>query len=132
MSDWATRRVSYLRGRKECTLITGRNLAEIKLRAIRTKVWFKALFRIERAIVDLTIRCVEKVQSSTLRNALTSILLKIYGALSEVFLVKAQRLGTQLAWELSIIAQKWGNKAAPDWVKDKNFIMYLGASSLYL
>lgn len=49
------------------------DLVRIKSRALRTRVWFKALSRGERAIVDLAIRCVEKVRSSILAGAISNI-----------------------------------------------------------
>jgi hypothetical protein len=51
-------------------------------------------------------------------------------ALEKLFLSEAEKIGRQLAQNLSIIAQKWGNKTASNWKQDRNFIIYLGVNSL--
>ena len=43
-------------------------LAKLKTIAVRRNLWFKALSTVERAIVDLTIRVVERVRSSVLKG----------------------------------------------------------------
>ena len=105
-------------------------LNNIKSQALRAKILFRTLSRVERAILNLTIRCVEEVRSPTLENALSSIVSKIMEALENRFLVKAEKIGRQIAEKLGNTAQKWGNKTASNWKKDKNFIIYLGVDSL--
>lgn len=97
---------------------------------MRAKILFKALSRMERAILNLTIKCVEQVRSPTLQNALSSIISKIKEALENRFLNKAEKIGRQIAEKLGNTAQKWGNEKASNWKKDKNFIIYLGVDSL--
>lgn len=105
-------------------------LSNIKVQALRAKILFKALSRMERAILNLTIRCVEQVRSPTLQNALSNIISKIMEALENRFLIKAEKIGREKAEKLGNQAQKWGNKTASNWKKDKTFIMYLGVDSL--
>jgi hypothetical protein len=116
--------------RTDYPLTNRQYLNNIKTQALRAKVLFKTLSRVERAILNLTIRCVEKVRSPTLENALSTIISKITEALENRFLVKAERIGREKAEKLGDAAQKWGNKTASNWKTDKNFIIYLGVDSL--
>jgi hypothetical protein len=46
------------------------------------------------------------------------------------FLYTAEKVGRQLAQNLSTLAQKWGNKAASNWKNDQDFIIYLGINKV--
>ncbi len=103
---------------------------KVKSRAVRNGIWFKVLSRAERAIVDLTMRCVEKVRSPILAKAITKILTKILKTLGKTFLDKAKEIGRDLAQSLSKVAERWGNREAPNWKNDKEFIRFLGVTAL--
>jgi len=103
---------------------------KVRSKAVRSGLWYEALSRAERAILDLTIKCVEKVRSPILTKAITRILGKIMKTLEKSFLEKAQEIGSDLAQRLSKVAEKWGNKNAPNWKNDKKFINFLGATAL--
>jgi len=111
-------------------LTTRQDLAKIKSRAMRTKVWFRALSRVERAILNLTIRCVERVQSRVLAGTISVIINKILQSLEEAFLQRAERIGRSIAETLCEICEKWGNKASLSWRRDKSFITFLGVTAL--
>jgi len=49
-------------------LISRRDLVWTKRKAIRGRVWFRVLERVERAMVDLAIRCVDSVRSVRLEE----------------------------------------------------------------
>jgi len=104
---------------------------KIKSKALRTRVWFRVLSKVERAIIDLTIKCVEKIRSPTLESALSGIVCKILWTLENRFLVKVELVGRQLAENLSDVAQRWGNKNS-HWKHDQNFITYLGVCCINL
>jgi len=110
-------------------LLTSQGLTKIKFKAVRKGVWYEALSRTERAIVDLTIKCVENVKSPTLTKTITKILNKVTQTL-QCFLDKAQQVGSDLALRLSMVAEKWGNKTAQKWKHDKKFIKFLGVTAL--
>ncbi len=46
----------------------------LKTRALRRRVWYRTLDRIERGLVDLTIRWVDKVRNRTMARVLLWIL----------------------------------------------------------
>ena len=111
-------------------MLTRQGLMKVKSKAVRNGIWFRVLSRAERAIVDLTMRCVEKVRSPILAKAITKILGKILKTLGKTFLEKAKEIGRDLAQRLSKVAEKWGNKKAPNWKNDKEFIKFLGVAAL--
>lgn len=103
---------------------------KIRSKALRNRVWYKTLSKAERAIVDLTIRCVEKVRSPILTKTISRILRRIMNTLSEGFLDKASKVGRNIAKRLCTIGEAWGNKNAPKWRRDEGFFKFLGVTAL--
>ena len=101
---------------------------KIKAKALRRRVWFRALSRVERCIVDLTIRCVEKVRSPFLARTILNIINKILKTLESGFLQKVNKVGSAIAEKVSRIALGWGNVSASSWKHDSDFIRFLGVS----
>jgi benzoyl-CoA reductase/2-hydroxyglutaryl-CoA dehydratase subunit BcrC/BadD/HgdB len=110
--------------------LTNHLLLKIKRKAIRLKAWYK-LNNIERAIIDLTIKCVNKVKSIKLKNIILKILNKIKEAIENDFLNKIYENGLKEIIKIIKIAYSWGNKNSLEWIKDKNFIFYLGIKNIY-
>jgi hypothetical protein len=106
-------------------------LARVKLKALRCRVWFKALSRDERNLMELVIKVTERVRSFLLAKLLSQIVKKLLEAMGGVQAVigeVAYRMktdGLRLAHKLSQIAQGWGNKSAAKWPKDPCFVRYL-------
>lgn len=100
-------------------------LASIKQRAMRKGVWFRVLGKVERAIIDLTIKCVQKVRSSKLTKIVATIVNKLTDASKSRLKKLMDEVGRSLAQKLIQIAQKWGNKSAVQWAGDYGFIQYL-------
>jgi hypothetical protein len=106
-------------------------LAKLKTLAIRRGLWFKVLNALERVVVDLTIKVVERVRSSTLRSVLKSIASKVMEVLkARAFKERAVAIGRVLLERLVRIAEKLGCKGAGEWAEDPGFVMYLGVSWL--
>jgi len=106
-------------------------LAKLKTIAVRRGLWFKVLSAVERAVVDLTLKVVERVRSSVLKEVLKSIASKVVEALkSRSFKERAMAIGRALAERLVRIAERLGNKSAREWAEDPSFVMYLGVSWL--
>jgi len=110
--------------------LTNHLLLKIKRKAIRLKAWYK-LNNIERAIIDLTIKCVDKIKSIKLKNIILKILNKIKEAIENDFLNKIYENGLKEIIKIIKIAYSWGNKNSLEWIKDKNFIFYLGIKNIY-
>ena len=106
-------------------------LVRLKTVAVRKGLWFKVLDVVERAVIDLTIRVVERVRSSRLKEILRSIASKVLGALkAKSFKERALAVGLVLAERVVRVAEKLGCKRAREWARDPGFVMYLGASWL--
>jgi len=103
---------------------------KVKTRAMRQRVWFKTLSRVERAIIDLTIKCVEKVRSKILSRIVSKIVSRILEFLEESFLTRAERVGRKIAERLCVICEKWENKVYSTWKCDDGFIKFLGVNAL--
>ena len=100
-------------------------LIKLRLRAVRAGVWFKALPRIDRALVDLTIKVASSIRSTTLAENLLAITKKLEGLLESSLLRAFRGVAYTLAQKLSLVAQKWGNPSAKNWGSDASFIRFL-------
>jgi hypothetical protein len=100
-------------------------LVRLRLRAVRAGVWFRALPRIDRVLVDLTIRVAGSVRSVTLARNILAVTRKLEGLLESRLLRAFRQVGVQLAKKLSTVAQKWGNLSAKNWASDVSFVNFL-------
>ena len=100
-------------------------LAKLKAKALRHGIWFKVLTMAERALIDVTVRVVEKVQSFLLTRLLTLLVKKLLDAMEGEVARTIRTMGNSLAERLAEVAIAWGNKSAIHWSKDKSFIRYL-------
>jgi hypothetical protein len=100
-------------------------LAEAKKAAFRRGVWFRALNRIERGIVDLTMRYVDNIKSAKLAKVLTAIIEKLQQATESMADRLVRNIGIPLAQKISGIAVSWGNHAAAKWAQDRSFARFL-------
>jgi hypothetical protein len=105
-------------------------LVKMKLRAIRAGVWFRALPRIDRALIDLTIKVAHNIRSTTLAISIISVARKLEDLFESKLTRTIRDIGLSLTSKLSLIAQKWGNKAAKTWASDLNFARYLAVMNL--
>ena len=100
-------------------------LAKIRLVAVRRGVWFRVLNRVERGVIDLTLRVTRRIRSRILARVVYSIVKKLLEALESKVIQQMRQIGVPLAEKISLIAQKWGNKIACGWAGDVGFIQYL-------
>ena len=110
--------------------MTKQGLMKVKSRALRNRTWYKTLSRMERGIIDLTIKCVEKIRSHVLAKMVSMIVSKILRTLKEDFMAEAEKVGREIAEKLSVIAQDWGNRACFLWKCDNGFVKFLGVNAL--
>ena len=103
-------------------------LVRLRVKARRRGVWFRMLSRVERGLIDLTIKVVEKVRSFLLARSLISVVEKLLEAMESEVARLMRTVGRQLARKLSEIAQGWGNKAARLWASDLSFVQYLAVT----
>src|SRR5947209_19081727 len=100
--------------------LTGRTLAGLKTRALRKRVWYRVLDRIERDLLDVTIRWVDNVRSGRLTEMLLRILVKLARAM-EHGMARVPVVGREMALRASVLAVRWGNGQAYEWRFDRRF-----------
>jgi len=105
-------------------------LMKLKLKAMRSGVWFRALPRIDRVLVDLTIRVAGTVRSFILAKNILTVVRKLESIMESRFQRAVKEVGFPIALRLGLIAQKWGNESAGKWASDEVFARYLAALSL--
>jgi hypothetical protein len=64
-------------GNARGVLLSAAKLAKAKQFALRRRVWFRALSRVERGVLDLTVKYVNDVKSALLAKVLTAMLEKL-------------------------------------------------------
>lgn len=115
----------------EAPMFMGREqLLKLKLKAMRAGVWFRALPRIDRVLIDLTIKVAQSVRSPLLANCVLSVTRKLEELFESKFARAVREIGFSLSCRLSLLAQKWGNKSAKTWVSDVGFARYLAVMKL--
>jgi hypothetical protein len=102
-----------------------KQLVKLRLKAIRAGVWFRALRRIDRALIDLTIKVASTVRSITLARSILAIVRKLEGIMESGFSRALREVGFQRAQKLSLLAQKWGNTSAKSWASNLSFVHFL-------
>lgn len=110
--------------------LSTRKLSALKHLALRQRVWFRCLSRIERGIIDLTVQCVDSIRSSKLAKVVTAIVQKLDAAMEGMVDQLVRTVGLPLAQKISMIAEKLGNFSAKSWATDKLFARYLAVMSL--
>ena len=105
-------------------------LLKLKLKAMRSGVWFRVLPRIDRVLVDLTIKVAGTVRSFTLAKNILTVVRKLESIMESKFLRAVKEIGFPTARRLCLMAQKWGNVNAKEWRYDVGFAKYLAAMSL--
>ena len=100
-------------------------LLDIRRKALRRKVWYSALDRVERGILSLTSQIVDRVESKVLGVMLVKILAKLRDAMKSDFVRLVESYGVWTAKKLSVQASEWGNIFADAWSYDLGFARYL-------
>ena len=100
-------------------------LIKLRQKAMRAGVWFRALPRIDRALVDLTITVAENIRSSHLAKSIFAVVGKLEGLLESRVLKSIRLIGRPLAEKISLTAQKLGYISAKNWATDDSFAVFL-------
>jgi len=105
-------------------MFTSKFLLSLKRKALRKGIWFKTLDNLERNIINLTAKLVDRVESAVLGVIIVKILYKLLEPLKSSFMRRIG-LGMKKASEIVAQSQAWGNEKAESWAKDDSFIRYL-------
>jgi len=106
------------------------HLFSIRNKALRKGVWYSTLDRVERGIVSLTARLIDRVESEILGVELVKILAKLVKALKSGFVRHMETFGLGRVFELSRFATEWGNSVAKGWAFDTGFVGYVSMMDL--
>ena len=102
-------------------------LAEAKKLALRRRVWFRVLDRVECGLIDLTVKCVVCIKSGALAKLVTAIMGKLQSAMENTVERLVRTIGVSLAGKISRVAVGWGNVSAKRWASDLSFASFLVA-----
>jgi ribosome maturation protein Sdo1 len=102
-----------------------KQLVNMKTKAMRSGAWFKTLQRIDRALLDLTIRVVDNIRSAKLAKSIYALTRKLEDAIKNGFSSRLRTIGLPLAQQISFAAQKLGNISAGEWASDSSFVIFL-------
>lgn len=105
-------------------------LASLRRDALRRRVWFHVLSKVERSVVNLTVRYVDQIRSFKLSLAIGRVVCKLFEAFKGRFLRRVERVGCGLAEKISKIAVGWGYVEASSWAHDSSFIRFLGINTV--
>jgi hypothetical protein len=100
-------------------------LTQTKKHALRRGIWFKALNRIERGIIDLTVKYVDNIKSAKLAKVLTAIFVKLQTTTESMIDRLVRTIGLTLTQKISNIAVSWGYHSATLWANDSAFARFL-------
>ena len=104
--------------KKTSSFLNKKQLVKLRMKALRAGVWFRALPRIDRVLVDLTIKVASSVRSTTLAKNILVVTRKLEGLLESSLSRAFRSVALQLARKLSLVAQKWGSLYAKKWDSD--------------
>ena len=107
------------------SLPTKTQLVKLRSKALRAGVWFRALPRIDRVLVDLTIRVARSIRGATLAKNILAVIKKLEGLVENGVLRAFRGVASTQAQKLSIVAQKWGYNSAKSWASEVSFITFL-------
>ena len=112
------------KGEKGCFSSVG-DLSQARKLALRRGVWFRALNRVERGIIDLTLQYVDSIKSTKLAQVVRAIIDKLEFAVESVVDRLVRTVGLPLARKISDIAVGLGNHLASLWAVDLGFARFL-------
>ena len=111
-------------------MLTRGFLLKIRRRAIRKRVYYRALDRLERGILDLSSRLLDSAQSVVLLQQLFEIVMKLEEALKGRFQRHVESFGVRRVAQIIMQAVKFGYRDAVRWLRDPGFMEYLTVMDL--
>ena len=100
-------------------------LSELRLKAVRRRVLFHALDEVERGILYLCTRVVDKVSSPVLGVQIAVIVSKLVEAFKGEFTRHVESYGCKRVVQVVGQATAMGCEAAYKWLSDAGFVRYL-------
>jgi hypothetical protein len=110
------------------SFINKTQLLKIKKKAMRAGVWYRALPRIDRVLIDLTIKVANNIRSATLARCIRMVIRRLEKKLGFSLSQALRMIGLPLAHKIGLVAEKWGNGSAKTWVLDSSFLRFLAVT----
>jgi hypothetical protein len=105
-------------------LYTSSFLRGLRRKALRRRLWFKALDTLERGFYNLTCEVVDRVESLVVYREILDVVVKLRNALKGEFVRLVESVGVAKAWRVAGYAIEWGNNRASRWNKESCFARY--------
>ena len=112
------------------SIITPDYLKSVRLTALRKRTWFKALDKLERGIVNLTIKFVENLKSQVLAGHIVKILVKLRDVAKCAFTRHVESYGYMKLRETVEQALGLGYDAT-GWIRDLGFAEWFALNNYY-
>ena len=106
-------------------------LHNVRRNALRKGLWFRALDRMERGILELTYSRFDEVRSLGLARVIVNILVKLKEASKSPFIKHVEAFGIKKVQYLVEQALKLRCKEAINWRNDRGFIQYIALIDFY-
>ena len=102
--------------------VSVRNLMALKKKALRRGLWYKVINRLDRVLVDLTLKVSKSINSNILIKGLLVVAQKLENAFESKLERATRSIGFPLAQKLSLLAQT-GLQKAENWATDKALLL---------
>lgn len=112
------------------TAFSNSDIASAKRFALRRRIWYRVLSRIERGVLDLTMKYVDCIRSAKLASLVSAIIGKLEVAAESVVDRLVRSVGFSMAQRISDLAVNWGYSVAACWASDVVFARYLAVAHL--
>ena len=99
-------------------------LRGLRRKAVRRRIWFKALDGEDRSFYNLVVSVVDRVESEKLSRGILGIVLTLRDALKGEFARLVESFGVRRAWEAAESAVQWGYEAAWAWRRDEGLARF--------
>jgi hypothetical protein len=106
-------------------------LRRVRREALKKRVWFRVLDRVECGIFNLVVSVLERVESTVLGSVLVRIIAKIRDAMKGDFVKMFEKVGIKRAYEFAGYASMWGYGKTYNWLDNHDFARYLTVQEFY-
>ncbi len=112
-------------------MFTKNFLRGVRFEALRKRVWYRALDRVERGIFNLTCSIVDRVESAVLGSVLVRIIYRLREAMKGGFVRVVESVGCERAVRYAGLARGWGYGDVRGWLRGLGFARYLALLVYY-
>ena len=130
IGSWGEKIIVFGLSQGSSSFLDRSQLVKIRMKAMRAGVWYRALQRIDRVLVDVTISVAQSIRSVFLAGSLLSVVRKLEDVLEGKVSRAVREVGFPLAQKLSEFAQAWGYARAWAWASDPGFARFLAVMRL--